>query len=307
MNRWTAAFAGGLVWCLTGPAMAMNKAELIDAIASDAGVSVESTTKRLDAMLGGMAAALKEGRPVALTGFGTFTVNRQGVRFLSDRAIHCAGSLRPLAAPLHQAADSFFDIFTEAGERAGKGPDSFFDMIVDCRVKGRSLPDSFFDVFTRVEGGERIADSFFDVFTELEALNTGVDSFFDIYTDLHRSGQPDSFFDVFTEITAQMVDEALARTGGPTACRAAGKDALDRAALVVLAGGDAAAAATVDSFFDIIYEVAGGGEFVGLGSFGRFSAAPEDIRIRKRPGRIRTPAKNVVRFKAGKALSDKVN
>jgi DNA-binding protein HU-beta len=58
----------------------MNKAELIDAIASKAGLSKADAKKALDAFVDTTSDALKKGDRVALVGFGSFSVSKRGER-----------------------------------------------------------------------------------------------------------------------------------------------------------------------------------------------------------------------------------
>lgn len=58
----------------------MNKSELIDAMAADAGISKASAKKALDSMLGNVSGALKKGDRVALVGFGSWSVKRRAAR-----------------------------------------------------------------------------------------------------------------------------------------------------------------------------------------------------------------------------------
>ncbi len=58
----------------------MNKSELIDAIAADAGLSKADAGKSLDATLGAVTGALKNGDTVSLVGFGTFQVKGRAAR-----------------------------------------------------------------------------------------------------------------------------------------------------------------------------------------------------------------------------------
>jgi nucleoid DNA-binding protein len=60
-----------------GSVMAMNKAELIDAIANDAGLSKADAGNVLNAFVGATSDALKKGDRIALVGFGAFSVTRQ--------------------------------------------------------------------------------------------------------------------------------------------------------------------------------------------------------------------------------------
>jgi len=58
----------------------MNKAQLIDAIANDAGLSKASAKRALDAFIENTTNALLEGDRVALLGFGSFSVSTRKAR-----------------------------------------------------------------------------------------------------------------------------------------------------------------------------------------------------------------------------------
>lgn len=58
----------------------MNKAELIDAIASQGGLSKAQAGQALDATLAAISNALKAGDTVTLVGFGTFSVKERAAR-----------------------------------------------------------------------------------------------------------------------------------------------------------------------------------------------------------------------------------
>jgi DNA-binding protein HU-beta len=58
----------------------MNKAELIDAMASDAGISKASAKLALESLLKSVVKAVKEGDKVSLIGFGTFSATRREAR-----------------------------------------------------------------------------------------------------------------------------------------------------------------------------------------------------------------------------------
>jgi len=53
----------------------MNKAELIDAIAADAGISKAQAKVALDSVTNNIGGALAKGGKVSLVGFGTFSVS----------------------------------------------------------------------------------------------------------------------------------------------------------------------------------------------------------------------------------------
>ena len=58
----------------------VNKSELIDAIAADAGLSKADAGKALDATLSAVTGALRKGHTVSLVGFGTFQVKDRAAR-----------------------------------------------------------------------------------------------------------------------------------------------------------------------------------------------------------------------------------
>jgi DNA-binding protein HU-beta len=58
----------------------MTKAELIDKLASGAGLSKVDASKTLDTTLNAIKGALKKGQKVTLVGFGTFSVVKRKSR-----------------------------------------------------------------------------------------------------------------------------------------------------------------------------------------------------------------------------------
>ena len=58
----------------------MTKAELIDKIASGAGLTKSDASKSLDSALDAVKAALKKGQKVTLVGFGTFSISKRKAR-----------------------------------------------------------------------------------------------------------------------------------------------------------------------------------------------------------------------------------
>lgn len=58
----------------------MTKSELIDKIASDAGLSKADAGRALDATLDNIKKALKKNQKVTLVGFGTFGVSKRKAR-----------------------------------------------------------------------------------------------------------------------------------------------------------------------------------------------------------------------------------
>jgi DNA-binding protein HU-beta len=58
----------------------MNKSELIDAIASDSGLSKADAGRALDGFTSAITNALKDGGSVSMVGFGTFSVKHREAR-----------------------------------------------------------------------------------------------------------------------------------------------------------------------------------------------------------------------------------
>ncbi|MDN3708000.1 HU family DNA-binding protein [Myroides ceti] len=58
----------------------MNKTDLIDAIAEDAGITKASAKKALESFLTNVAGTLKKGDKVSLVGFGSWSVSQRAAR-----------------------------------------------------------------------------------------------------------------------------------------------------------------------------------------------------------------------------------
>lgn len=58
----------------------MNKAELIDAIAADSGLSKADAKKALDGFVNATTNAMKAGDKISLVGFGSFSVSSRAAR-----------------------------------------------------------------------------------------------------------------------------------------------------------------------------------------------------------------------------------
>ena len=58
----------------------MNKTQLIDAIATEAGLTKVDAKKAVDAFIKTTGEQLKEGEKIALVGFGTFSVSERSAR-----------------------------------------------------------------------------------------------------------------------------------------------------------------------------------------------------------------------------------
>jgi DNA-binding protein HU-beta len=58
----------------------MNKAELVEKIADNVGISKKQATAAINSFTGAVGKALKKGDKVVLVGFGTFSVSKRAAR-----------------------------------------------------------------------------------------------------------------------------------------------------------------------------------------------------------------------------------
>ena len=58
----------------------MNKSELVDAMAADAGISKAAAKKALGSMMNNVEKSLKKGGRVSLVGFGSWSVSKRAAR-----------------------------------------------------------------------------------------------------------------------------------------------------------------------------------------------------------------------------------
>ena len=58
----------------------MNKSQLVDAVASDSGLSKADSARALDSVLATVTKSLKKGDEVSITGFGKFSVVKRAAR-----------------------------------------------------------------------------------------------------------------------------------------------------------------------------------------------------------------------------------
>jgi DNA-binding protein HU-beta len=81
----------------------VNKAELIEHIALQADLSKAAATRALEAVIGGVTAALKDEGSVTIAGFGSFVVGtrqaRAGRNPRTGEAIHIDGARLPKFRP----------------------------------------------------------------------------------------------------------------------------------------------------------------------------------------------------------------
>ncbi len=81
----------------------MNKTQLIDAVASDSGLSKADSARAIESLLGTVTKSLKKGEEVSITGFGKFSVvkraARQGVNPRTGERVKIKASKAPKFSP----------------------------------------------------------------------------------------------------------------------------------------------------------------------------------------------------------------
>jgi DNA-binding protein HU-beta len=58
----------------------MNKSQLVDAVASDSGLSKADSSRAIESVLATVTKTLKKGEEVGITGFGKFSVAKRAAR-----------------------------------------------------------------------------------------------------------------------------------------------------------------------------------------------------------------------------------
>ncbi|MDQ7786120.1 MAG: HU family DNA-binding protein [Thermodesulfovibrionales bacterium] len=87
----------------------MTKADLIDKMAKDAGISKAAAGKALDALLEGVVKTVKKGGKVALVGFGTFSLGKRKARTGRNPQTGAAIKIPARKVPKFSSGKSFKD------------------------------------------------------------------------------------------------------------------------------------------------------------------------------------------------------
>ena len=88
----------------------MNKAELIDKIAADAGITKAAAARAIESMIDGVARSLKSGERTTLVGFGTFTVSQRKGRIGRNPQTGAAIEIKPKQVVKFRAGKELEDI-----------------------------------------------------------------------------------------------------------------------------------------------------------------------------------------------------
>ena len=87
----------------------MNKAELIDAVASSADLSKSSATQAVDAVVDTITESLRSGDSVTLVGFGTFEVRDRAARMGRNPQTGAEIQIKASKAPAFKAGTALKD------------------------------------------------------------------------------------------------------------------------------------------------------------------------------------------------------
>lgn len=87
----------------------MNKAELIDAVASSADLSKADATRAVDAVVDNITESLRKGDSVTLVGFGTFEVRERAARSGRNPQTGATIQIKASKAPAFKAGKAFKD------------------------------------------------------------------------------------------------------------------------------------------------------------------------------------------------------
>ncbi len=87
----------------------MNKAELIDQIVKDSGITKTQANDALDSFTGAVVSCLKKGDKVTLVGFGTFSVTSRAARLGRNPQTGAALKIKARKVPKFKAGKGFTD------------------------------------------------------------------------------------------------------------------------------------------------------------------------------------------------------
>ncbi len=87
----------------------MNKSDLVDAIATSAGISKASAGRALDGAIEAIKGALKKGDEVSLVGFGSFSVDERAGRVGRNPRTGAAITIKAAKVPKFRAGKGLKD------------------------------------------------------------------------------------------------------------------------------------------------------------------------------------------------------
>lgn len=88
----------------------MNKAELVDHIAGETGLTKKSVADVLESLMGGVMKVVKKGDAVTLTGFGTFKASKRSARTGRNPQTGASIKIPARTVPVFKAGKAFRDM-----------------------------------------------------------------------------------------------------------------------------------------------------------------------------------------------------
>lgn len=98
----------------------MNKAELIDQISKDAGLTKTQANEALDSFTSTVVSSLKKGDTVTLVGFGTFSVSQRAARNGRNPQTGATIKIKAAKVPKFKPGKDFKDKISGAKGKAKK-------------------------------------------------------------------------------------------------------------------------------------------------------------------------------------------
>ena len=100
----------------------MNKADLIEAVASRVGADKKAATNAVEAFIDVVTRAVAEGQKVAISGFGVFEKIERGARTARNPATGAIVKLKKTHVPKFRAGSQFKDVVSGAKKLAKAAP-----------------------------------------------------------------------------------------------------------------------------------------------------------------------------------------
>ena len=88
----------------------MNKAKLVDHIASKTGLTKKSVSDVLESLMDGVMSTVKKGDTVTLTGFGTFKASKRSARTGRNPQTGASIKIPARTVPVFKAGKAFRDM-----------------------------------------------------------------------------------------------------------------------------------------------------------------------------------------------------
>ena len=92
----------------------MNKADLIEIVAKEAGISKAVAEKAINSVTGAITASLKKSEPVTLIGFGTFSVAQRAARTGRNPATGATLKIKAKKLPKFKAGKALSEVVAKA-------------------------------------------------------------------------------------------------------------------------------------------------------------------------------------------------